>query len=112
LGFIGLFGVIITLIEATCLQEWKQFSNLKPENVWTATWNYLGMAAVNFFTYSVIPFYVTRSGATLLNLSNVTTIVWSMLSDILLFGAEFYPLPLLAFAIEICGICLFSIRKP
>lgn len=48
--------------------------------------NFFGMAAVNFMTYTIIPFYVVRSGATLLNLSNVTTIVWSMLSDILLFG--------------------------
>lgn len=47
--------------------------------------NYLGMAFVNFFTYTIIPFYVARSGATLLNLSNVTTIIWSMLFDIMLY---------------------------
>jgi hypothetical protein len=70
------------------------------------------MAAVNFFTYTIIPFYVTRSGATLLNLSNVTTIIWSMLSDILLFQGQFYPLCLAAFALEIVGIVIFSTVKP
>ena len=74
--------------------------------------NYLGMAGVNFFTYSIIPFYINRSGATLLNLSNVTTIIWSMLFDILLFGSPFYPLCLLGFAIELIAIIVFSTSKP
>jgi len=69
------------------------------------------MAAVNFFTYTIIPFFVTRSGATLLNLSNVTTIVWSMLGDILLYDGHFYPLCLLSFAIELTAVILFSMKK-
>jgi hypothetical protein len=75
-------------------------------------WNYFGMAAVNFVTYTIIPFYVTKSGATLLNLSNVTTIIWSMLVDIFLYGGPFYPLCLCAFAIEIVGIITFSLKEP
>lgn len=74
--------------------------------------NYFGMAAVNFVTYSTIPFYITKSGATLLNLSNVTTIIWSMLVDIYLYGGQFYPLCLLAFAVEIVGIVIYSIKEP
>ena len=70
------------------------------------------MAAVNFCTYTIIPFYVTRSGATLLNLSNVTTIIWSMLFDILLYGSPFYPVCLLGFVIEVVAIVIFSTREP
>lgn len=70
------------------------------------------MAAVNFCTYTVIPFFVQRSGATLLNLSNVTTIIWSMLSDIFLYDSKFYPLCLVAFAVEIVGIAVFSSQQP
>lgn len=70
------------------------------------------MAAVNFVTYTIIPFFVLKAGATLLNLSNVTTIIWSMLGDILLFQSAFYPLCLVAFVIEICGIAVFSSLKP
>ena len=44
------------------------------------------MAAVEFVVYTVIPFYVSRSGATLLNLANTTTIIWSMLFDYLLYS--------------------------
>lgn len=74
--------------------------------------NYLGMALVNLFTYSIIPFYVARSGATLLNLSNVTTIIWSMLFDIILFESPFYPLCLLGFTVELVAIVIFSLREP
>lgn len=85
LGFIGLFGSLITLAEATITWEFSQLENIAPGDGWKVFLNFFGMAAVNFVTYTIIPFYVTRSGATLLNLSNVTTIIWSMLSDILLF---------------------------
>ena len=74
--------------------------------------NYIGMALVNFVTYTIIPFYITRSGATLLNLSNVTTIVWSMLFDIVLYNSSFYPICLLAFIIELVAIIVFSTREP
>ena len=70
------------------------------------------MAAVNSVTYTIIPYYVTKSGATLLNLSNVTTIIWSMLVDIFLYGRPFYPLSLCAFTIEIVGIVVFSLKEP
>lgn len=87
-------------------------TNVKSGDSLPVTLNFLGMALVNFVTYTVIPFFIQRSGATLLNLSNVTTIIWSMLADIFLYGSNFYPLCLLAFAIEMCGIVIFSSVKP
>lgn len=90
--------------------EFSQFNNILPGDGWKVFLNFFGMAVVNFVTYTIIPFYITRSGATLLNLSNVTTIIWSMLSDILLFQSQFYPLCLVAFAVEIVGIIIFSTR--
>ena len=74
--------------------------------------NYIGMALVNLVTYTIIPFYITRSGATLLNLSNVTTIIWSMLFDIVLYNSSFYPICLLAFVIELVAIIIFSTKEP
>jgi drug/metabolite transporter (DMT)-like permease len=113
LGFIGIFGLTTTLIEATLAGEFSSFKNIK-EGVpaWKIVANYLGMAFANFICYTIIPFFITRCGATLLNLSNVTTIIWSMLADILLFNGEFYPLYLLAFIIELAGIILFSYKEP
>ena len=48
----------------------------------------------------------------MLNLSNVTTIVWSMLFDIVLYESSFYPICLLAFIIELVAIIVFSTREP
>lgn len=112
LGFVGFFGTILTFAYALILGELSQLSNIQPGDKYKVALNFIGMAVVNFLTYTIIPFFVQRSGATLLNLSNVTTIIWSMLSDILLFEGKFYPLCVVAFAVEIVGIAVFSSMKP
>ena len=35
-----------------------------------------------------------------------------MLFDILLFDSAFYPLPLVAFSIEVAAIVIFSLKEP
>lgn len=110
LGFIGLFGAIVTFAEAVLMGELEQLANV--QEGWKVAANYAGMAAVEFVVYTIIPFYVTRSGATLLNLSDTTTIVWSMLCDRLLYGLPFHWLPPVAFVLEVAGIVIFSLQKP
>lgn len=68
----------------------------------------IGFILLNITCYTTIPLFVQRSGATLLNVSNVTTVVWSMMSDIFLFKGLFYPLYVLAFILEIIGIVIYS----
>ena len=63
---------------------------------------------IEFVVYTTIPFYVAKSGATLLNLSDTTTIIWSMLFDYLLYAQPFRWLPLIAFVIEVIGIVIFN----
>ena len=110
LGFIGVFGVMTTSVEAFIFGEFSAFQHVNPGvSNWSIAANYAGMAATNFVCYTIIPFYIARSGATLLNLNNVTTIIWSMLSDIFLFGGQFYPLYLVAFFVELAGILVFSL---
>jgi drug/metabolite transporter (DMT)-like permease len=75
-------------------------------------WNMIGFSSFNFMCYSIIPFFVQRSGATLLNISNVTTVIWSMLADILIFGKDFQLAYVIAFALEITGVVIFSAEKP
>lgn len=73
----------------------------------------LGLFALfNFLCYSIIPFFVQRSGATLLNISNVTTVIWSMLFDILVFDKKFQVLYVVAFILEITGVIIFSSERP
>jgi len=73
---------------------------------------YVGFVLINIVAYTLIPIFITKNGATLLNISNLTTIVWSMLIDIFLFGYGFYWLYLLAFSIEVVAILVFSLKSP
>ena len=74
--------------------------------------NIAGFVGFNLISYNLIPIYVQRSGATLLNISNVTTIIWSMITDIAIFGERFYPLYVVAFCLEMVGVVTFSLKKP
>jgi drug/metabolite transporter (DMT)-like permease len=75
-------------------------------------WNLGLFSLFNFVCYSIIPFYVQRSGATLLNISNVTTVIWSLLLDVFFFKKQFYPLYVVAFIFEMSGVVTFSLDKP
>ena len=76
------------------------------------TLNLLGMSLANAICYSLIPVFVARSGATLMNISNVTAVLWGMLFDMAIFSKRFYPLNVLAFFMEILGMVIFSIDDP
>lgn len=116
LGFLGFFGVIITLIEAASFGEFTHIANCEAlqieGNGGFLTWNLVSFSCFNFVCYSTIPYFVKRSGATLLNISNVTTVIYSMLADILVFKKRFYYLNVIAFVLEFIGIVVFSLRKP
>jgi solute carrier family 35 protein F1/2 len=116
LGFLGLFGCGITIIEAYFFNEYiiisSFLSSATLSDKWYLIWNLGCFMLVNFMIYSIIPLFIQRSGATLLNISNVTTVIWGMFSDILFFGKSFYILYCVAFCFEMTGVILFSIKRP
>jgi hypothetical protein len=85
-----LFGTALTLFESTVIfREYEEFQKAQPGKTAEIVFSYLGFVALNFFGYTIIPWFIKRYGATLLNISNLTTIVWSMISDICLFNRPF-----------------------
>ena len=111
LGWLGVFGSVITAIEAYIFDEYSKLRTIDPVHEKTVILNLGCFMVLNFICYSAIPFYVQRSGATLLNISNVTTVIWSMLSDILIFKKKFYILYVAAFVLEMAGIVIFSVAQ-
>ena len=90
LGFLGLFGTLITLLESFLwFKEYEQFENIRNGDTYKIALYFIGFVVINIFGYTIIPFLVRRSGATLLNISNLTTVIWSMISDIFLFSRSF-----------------------
>jgi len=113
LGFLGIFGTLITLLESFLwFREYEQFDNIRSGDTYKISLYYIGFVVINFFGYTIIPFFVRRSGATLLNISNLTTVIWSMFSDIFLFQRSFYWMYLCGFVMELLAILIYSFRKP
>ena len=86
--------------------ESKYFSDRQPSAY--LTFNLLGMSLSNMVVYTLIPVFVVRSSATLMNISNVTAVLWGMLFDMALFSKPYYPLYVVAFFLEIIGMIVFS----
>lgn len=82
--------MIITLLESFLIfREYEVFYDFDTKNTGPVIGYMIGFVLVNFICYTIIPFFVRRSGATLLNISNLTSIIWSMISDIFLFHYKF-----------------------
>lgn len=109
LALLGFHGFYITLIEGVIMNEEMVFVGKPFLPLFLL---YAGFCLVNLLDYTIIPIYVKKSGATLLNLSNRTTILWSMIIDITLFGKSFHWLYLIAFIFEIAAVWLYSTRSP
>ena len=101
-----LYGRIEEFREA----ESNDFSDRHPTAFLTL--NLLGMSLSNIICYSLIPVFVVRSSATLMNISNVTAVLWGMLFDMALFAKPYYPLNVVAFFLEILGMIIFSQEEP
>ena len=80
----------MTAVESMAIfREYEEFEHANEGHKVRIAFYYIGFMAFNFFGYNIVPWFIKRYGATLFNISNLTTIIWSMLSDILLFGRPF-----------------------
>ena len=82
-----MFGIVVSMVESIIFGEMSSLVNYEGSAAKGAAY-YVSFAAVNFITYSCIPLFIKLSGATLLNISNLTTALWSMLADILFFDQQ------------------------
>ena len=112
LGFMGVTAFCITIPLSYFSGEVQLILETPQELIFKVTLAYIGFAIMNFTTYSFTPWFIDRSGAALLSISNLTTAIWSMLADILLFQKSFRWAYAIAFTIEIGAILLFCLSEP
>ena len=105
-------GLIFAIVESIILGEISQISHMESSNVGPCVAFYIAFAAINLIIYNFIPYFLSRAGATLMNIGNLTTSVWSMLFDIVLFNGQFKWFYLVGFAFQILAIVLFSLKDP
>uniref|UniRef100_A0A7N0TVK9 EamA domain-containing protein n=1 Tax=Kalanchoe fedtschenkoi TaxID=63787 RepID=A0A7N0TVK9_KALFE len=102
---LGLFGAIVSSIQITILER----AEIKAIR-WTAgaAVPFFGFAAAMFLFYSSVPILLKLSGATMLNLSLLTSDMWAVLIRIFAYHEKVDWLYYIAFAAVAIGLIIYS----
>ncbi|XP_024923488.2 uncharacterized protein LOC107434938 [Ziziphus jujuba] len=105
MSMLGVFGFIVSLCEI-CILERKDLESVKwSEDIILAFVGYI-FAGVLFYT--LIPLVLKLSGATLFNLSVLTSDMWVVVFRIFLYHQQVDWLYYLAFAVIVMGLIVYS----
>ncbi|KAK1435264.1 hypothetical protein QVD17_01025 [Tagetes erecta] len=105
LAMLGLFGAIVSGIQISVLER----EELKSIH-WSsgAVLPYVGYAAAMFLFYSGVPFLLKINGSTMLNLSLLTSDMWSVLIRIFVYYEKVDWMYYVAFAAVAVGLVIYS----
>uniref|UniRef100_A0A7N0UQ02 Solute carrier family 35 member F1 n=1 Tax=Kalanchoe fedtschenkoi TaxID=63787 RepID=A0A7N0UQ02_KALFE len=105
MGLLGLFGAIVSAIQISVLER----AELKSIH-WTASAAvpFFGFAAAMFLFYSSVPILLKLSGATMLNLSLLTSDMWAVLIRIFAYHEKVDWLYYIAFGAVAIGLVIYS----
>ncbi|XWS16738.1 hypothetical protein CRYUN_Cryun33cG0004500 [Craigia yunnanensis] len=107
-SMIGLFGMLVSGVELSIF-ELKSLESV--------TWStdvilaFIGYTLSSFMFYSITPFVLKLSGATMLNLSLLTSVMWAVVIRILLYRQRVDWIYFLAFAIIVIGLVIYSVTE-
>ncbi|XP_059667463.1 uncharacterized protein LOC132312917 isoform X1 [Cornus florida] len=104
-SMIGLFGMLVSVCEIAIMER---------TTLESVTWSteiilaFAGYAVASFIFYSFVPFVLQMSGATLFNLSILTSDMWAVVIRIFFYHQEVDWLYYLSFAIVVVGLIIYS----
>ncbi|XP_074268894.1 uncharacterized protein LOC141592198 [Silene latifolia] len=108
ISMLGVFGLVVSICEIALLErdtlksiEWSSDVIL----------GFAGYATATFLFYTLVPFLLKISGATLFNLSALTSDMWAVLIRILFYHEEVGWLYYVSFAIVALGLVIYSISE-
>ncbi|XP_058739202.1 uncharacterized protein LOC131611103 [Vicia villosa] len=106
MAMLGLFGGIISAIQITVLER----NELKSIH-WSAgaAFPFFGFSVAMFLFYSLVPVLLKINGSTMLNLSLLTSDMWSVLIRIFAYHEKVDWMYYLAFGTVVAGIVIYSI---
>ncbi|KAK4730748.1 hypothetical protein R3W88_023736 [Solanum pinnatisectum] len=104
-SMIGLFGLLVTIIEIPILER-KSLESVK----WSAELilAFCGYAVASFMFYTLVPFLLEMSGSTLFNLSLLTSDVWAVVIRTFFYKQKVEWLYFVAFALVVTGLIIYS----
>ncbi|XP_078181844.1 uncharacterized protein LOC144575537 isoform X3 [Carex rostrata] len=107
-AMLGVFGVLISVLQISIFEK-KSLEEVK----WTPTMISLfaGFAAASFLFYTIVPFVLKMSGATLFNLSLLTSDMWAVLIRVFFYHQQVDWLYYLAFGVVAIGLIIYSLNE-
>uniref|UniRef100_A0A5B7BD91 Putative solute carrier family 35 member F1-like isoform X1 n=1 Tax=Davidia involucrata TaxID=16924 RepID=A0A5B7BD91_DAVIN len=104
-SMIGLFGMLVSVCEIAILER-KTLESVK----WSAeiVLAFAGYALSSFMFYTFVPFVLKMSGATMFNLSILTSDMWAVVVRIFFYHQQVDWLYYLSFAIVVVGLVVYS----
>ncbi|KAL6988393.1 hypothetical protein U1Q18_014143 [Sarracenia purpurea var. burkii] len=102
---LGLFGTLVSVCEIAIIER---------ESLESVTWSaeiiltFAGYAVSSFMFYTLVPFVLKMSGATMFNLSILTSDMWAVIIRIFFYHQKVDWLYYLSFAIVAIGLVIYS----
>ncbi|KAL6610302.1 hypothetical protein ACP70R_040271 [Stipagrostis hirtigluma subsp. patula] len=102
-AMLGFFGLLVSIVQMKSLQA--------------VTWSptmislFAGFAVAIFMFYTITPFVLKMSGATLFNLSLLTSDMWAVAIRVLFYHQEINWLYYLAFTVVAIGLIIYSLNE-
>ncbi|PSS01376.1 Solute carrier family 35 member like [Actinidia chinensis var. chinensis] len=104
-AMIGLFGTLVSVCQIAILER---------KNLESVTWSaeiiltFAGYAVSSFMFYTLVPFVLKMSGATMFNLSILTSDMWAVVIRIFFYRQQVDWLYYVSFAIVVVGLVIYS----
>ncbi|XP_078181845.1 uncharacterized protein LOC144575537 isoform X4 [Carex rostrata] len=107
-AMLGVFGALLSMLQISIFEK-KSLEEVK----WTPTMISLfaGFAAASFLFYTIVPFVLKMSGATLFNLSLLTSDMWAVLIRVFFYHQQVDWLYYLAFGVVAIGLIIYSLNE-
>ncbi|CAL9174002.1 unnamed protein product [Musa hybrid cultivar] len=106
MAMLGAFGAVVSAIQISVLERSELIK-------WTAgaVLPFLGFAMAMFLFYSTVPVILKICGATLLNLSLLTSDMWAVLIRIFAYHQKVDWMYFIAFAAVAVGLVIYSVQR-
>ncbi|XP_028108325.1 solute carrier family 35 member F2-like isoform X4 [Camellia sinensis] len=104
-AMLGLFGTLVSVCQIAILER---------ESLESVTWSaeiilsFAGYGLATFMFYTLVPFVLKMSGATMFNLSILTSDMWAVVIRIFFYHQQVDWLYYLSFAIVVVGLIIYS----
>lgn len=104
-AMIGLFGALVSVCEIAIMER-KTLESVQ----WSAEiiLTFAGYSLASFTFYTLVPFVLQMSGATMFNLSILTSDMWAVVIRIFFYHQQVDWLYYLSFAIVVVGLVIYS----